>query len=165
TVLVEFADIAGMKPPVHEGLARCLHVLEVATEHAVAPDQDLAVGRDADLDPWQRGADGAEASLARSVETGGRGRLGQTVALQNLDAEAIEESQDIGRDGRRPADADLDLVEPELLADLAEHQAVGHPPLPRHPGRRRLAMLVGGGSQRTHQQRPIPDDTPRTADL
>src|SRR5205807_1515247 len=113
----------------------------------VAFHQDLAVGCDSDLDPRQGPADGAEASLAGTVEAGRRGGFGQPVALEDFDAQAIEESQNVWRHGGGAADADLDLIEAEPLADLAEDQPVGQTPLPLHPGRRRLALLVGGGSQ------------------
>src|SRR5438477_726517 len=164
-VLIEFPDVARLQPAIHQRLAGCLHILEVAAEHVVAFHQDLAVGRDSDLDPGQGPADSAEAGLARAVEAGRRGGLGQPVALEDLDAQAIKEPENVWRHGGRAADADLDLVEAEPLADFAEDQPVGQTPLPLHPGRGRLAMLVGRGSQRAHHQRPIADDAPGTPDL
>ena len=59
-VLVELAEVAGVQPAVLDRAERRVVVLVVALEDVRAPDQDLAVVGDPDLDARQRPADRAE---------------------------------------------------------------------------------------------------------
>src|SRR5436190_23178646 len=50
---IDLADVAGVKPPVDQGLRRRLGVLVVALEDVRAADEDFAVVGDLDLAAWE----------------------------------------------------------------------------------------------------------------
>ena len=56
-VLVQTFEVAGVQPTVHQRPERRLHIPVVALENVGAFDQDAAIVRDADLDPWERPAE------------------------------------------------------------------------------------------------------------
>src|SRR5205085_5236117 len=91
-------------------------------------------------------------------------RLGETVALEDLDSHAIEKSQDLRRNRGRATDADQQLVEAEGCADLLEDQAVGERPLPAQHARKRTLGLIGGGASSPDAERPIANQCARTMD-
>src|SRR5207245_1067518 len=94
-VAVELADVTRPQPAVvAERLARRLLVAPVAGEDVVAVEQDLAVLGDADVAARQRDADRPEAEAAEAVDRG-RGALRQAVALEDDDAEGVEELEDL----------------------------------------------------------------------
>ena len=106
-VVVDLADVAGAQPAVlAEHLARRLLVLVVAGEDGLAPDQQLAVVGDAQLDAGQRRPDRAEPEPVGPVDRR-RGRaLGQPVALEDRDVERVEELGDLLRERRAARDAE-----------------------------------------------------------
>src|SRR6202011_983427 len=104
-VLVDRADIAGPQPASRiKRLARGRLVLQVAREDGLASDQELAVGGGRDLEPRQRRPDGAEAEAPRPVDRRGGRALGQTPALEDQQAERVEERRDLPRERRAAGD-------------------------------------------------------------
>src|SRR5262245_6656720 len=97
---VHHADVAGVEPPVHDRLGGLGRVVVVAHEHVGALQQDLALGRDADL--------GARAGHAHGPELDAVGRhggreaavLGLAVDLAHVDAERHVPLDQVGRDRR-----------------------------------------------------------------
>ena len=65
---IHLADIAGVEPAFVEGLRRGLVRAEISACHVVAAHEDLAVRRDAHLDPGDRLADRSAARAERVVE-------------------------------------------------------------------------------------------------
>ena len=104
-VLVDRPDVSRLQPAVlGEGRGRRLGVLEVALEHRLAPDEDLAVRCDPDLGARQDGANGAEPVEVGAVRRA-RGRaLGEPVALDQAYADPVEEVCDLPREWRPPGD-------------------------------------------------------------
>src|SRR5690606_31749526 len=91
-VVVEQAEVTGAEPAVlGERLLRRRLVLVVAAEDVVTPEQDLLVLGDLDAAARQLQADGADLGRRRAVHAGRRRRLGEAVALENLEAQAAVE--------------------------------------------------------------------------
>src|SRR6185503_2074089 len=103
SVLVEPADVAGGEPAIgEEHLPGGLRLLEVTLGDVAAPPEDLAVGRDLDLDARLGLAHRAELEVIEPVE-GERGTgLGETVALEDQDARGMKELRDLLRERRAP---------------------------------------------------------------
>jgi len=124
TVRVQVADVAGVEPPVSDGLGGGLGVVVVALEDADTLDEDLAVLRDADGRPGERLPDRSDASLAGQVEVGGCCGLGEAVALQHVHADALEEVAEPLAERRTAGDGPVEVAA-EDLADLRVDEAVG----------------------------------------
>ena len=75
--------------------AVAVRVVPVAVEHVDALDQDLAVVGDLEPDARERGADGADLELRDQVDRRRRRRLGEAVALEDLDVQAAEEVPEV----------------------------------------------------------------------
>jgi len=123
-----------------EDLGRRLRLLEIAFGDVGAPDEDLAVGGDLDLDVVERLADRAELEPRRPVEGAGRTGLGQPVAFQDEDARRVEELGDVTRKRRAAGDRPLQPA-PERRVQLAEDKLVRDRALEPEDGGQRLAGL------------------------
>ena len=86
--------------------------------------------------PGKRGADGADLRLRREVHRRGRRRLGEAVALEDGDAEAVEEVPEAGAERRRTRDRVLDVAA-HGRAELAVDEPVEQ---------RELDLRAGAGS-------------------
>ena len=136
SVRIELTDIAGVQPAAVEGLGRGVRLLVVGVEHDPATNQDLAVVGDANLVAAQCLSHRADARVGGAVHRGQTRAFRLPVHLEHLEAEAREEAQHLGRDRCRTAGKDDRLVEPEMCAQLRQHQSVGEAraeaPSPRH---------------------------------
>ena len=91
-VIVERADVAGQEPSVVvERRGGGGLVVPVPVEHLRALGEDLAVVRDADRGRREGCADRARLPGVGAVDGEGRAGLGQAVALEDLDPDAVEE--------------------------------------------------------------------------
>src|SRR5690606_32643390 len=115
-VRVELADVAGAQPAVLQGRGGRGGVLVVAEEVPGAAREDLAVVGDPHLDPVERRADGAEAHVVR-VDRDQARRLGEAVALADVDADAAEVGEYLGRDRGGPRDRQAHAVETESVLE------------------------------------------------
>ena len=103
-VIVDGAEVAGVQPPVDDGAEARVVVAVVALEDVVALEEQLAVVGDPRLDAGQHAPDRAEAVVLDRRVGGHRGRLRHPVALEDGDAAAVEELEDLLGDRRRAAD-------------------------------------------------------------
>ena len=88
-VVVDRRDVARAQPAVlAQHLGGRLGLLEVAGEDGLAPDQQLAVLGDTQLEAGQRGADGAEAVAVGAVRRRRRRALREAVALEDPDRQS-----------------------------------------------------------------------------
>src|SRR6202165_1256256 len=124
-IAVELADITGVQPPVGQCFRSGLRLLVVAGKHDATLHQALPVFGESHLVAAHGLAHSADAGFARPVHRGQPGVLGLPVYLEYLDAEGGEEAQRLRRYGRRTAGDQHRLVEPDLLAQRAEHQPLG----------------------------------------
>ena len=116
-VAVQLADVAGVQPALGvDQLGRRLRLPEVPGGVDRAPDQDLAVVGQADLDPGQGRADGADLDLARPVAGGHPGGLGHAVHLDQGQAEGGEELGHVHGQGRGRAGGEGAAVQPDRRA-------------------------------------------------
>ena len=103
--------------------------LPVVPEHDARPArQDLAVGRDAQLDAGQGPPDGAEPVLGFGVRRRAGRQLGHPPALQEADAEGPEELLDPLAQRRPAADEEAQPAAGQASPDAAEDQPVGQRP-------------------------------------
>src|SRR5207245_2002101 len=118
TLVVEFTDVAGMQESFGvERLAGGLRVLEIAEEDVRSAREDLAVRRDADLEPFLRPADGADAAGVRQIRGPHRGALRHAPDVEDGQAERVEELERRGVDLGRAGDAETGAVEAQFLAN------------------------------------------------
>ena len=90
-VVVELADVSRAEPLAVHDLGGGLGVLPVTAEHVDALDENLAIVVDLDTDAGQGGPGGTDLEAVDEVHRRGGRRLGEPVALEDLDAEAAEE--------------------------------------------------------------------------
>ena len=91
-VLVERADVSGVEPAVsRERGSRRRLVIQVAREHGRPAEQDLAVLGQLQLDAGDRRPHGPELVVRGPVDGRGARLLGLAVALEDQDAEHVEE--------------------------------------------------------------------------
>jgi hypothetical protein len=76
-----------------------LWVVPVLPEHVDALDLDLTVIGEPDSDARESGTDGPDLRFVSEVDGRGCGGLGEAVALQDHDAEAVEEVAEAGAEG------------------------------------------------------------------
>src|SRR5206468_13014496 len=106
-VLVDLGDVAGAEPPVFvEHLPGPFVILEVTREDGRAADEQLAVIVEAELGAGQRRTDRAEPVAAEPVDRRRRRALGEAVALEDRDAERVEELRDVLREWRAAGDGE-----------------------------------------------------------
>src|SRR5690606_26866247 len=147
--LVEFADVAAAVPAVlGERLLRRLRVVPVAAHHVVALDEDLPVVGDPDRRAGDGAAHRADLVGVGGVRGGGGGRLGQTVAFQDGQADPAAEVAAPLTQGGTTGDGVLGLPahrSQDLAVDeQAEHGALETQPQAHLPGVQRLAVGDGG---------------------
>ena len=83
TVLVDCTDVACVEPVVFESLGSFGRRAEITGTHALAPNQNFTVGRDADADTGKRLPHGPGFKMERVIEAhNGRG-LSKPVPLYN----------------------------------------------------------------------------------
>src|SRR5665647_564205 len=117
-LLVDVADVAGLEPAVLEGLAGLLLLLVIAL-HDVRPlGQDLAVRGDLDLDAGDRRPNGPELHLVEGVAGQDGRRLRHAVALEDGQADGVEELGHVGRQRSAAGDKEMGPAA-RLLDDLA----------------------------------------------
>ena len=134
---VELADVAGVEPAVFERRARRFGCAVIAGRHVLAAHENLAVGRDLDVDAADRFADRSLARRERMVQRHDRRGLGEPVALDDDKAEPAPERLE-RRLERRGADDER----PELQTEQSMHRAIPPPAL-------RDASLFLRGTRRT----------------
>src|SRR5205807_2238989 len=119
------AEVARREPAVEERVRRDLGLLVVAVHERRRADEDLAgalaVGlADLDLDAGDRLADRARLrSGGGAVRADDRARLGQAVALVEVDPEPVEGRRHLARERRAAADGVAELAA-ELAMDFGE---------------------------------------------
>ena len=99
-VSVEPAEIACVQPALDERPGGGTRVSVVALEYVGAPDEDLAVAGDPDLDSGQRPANRSELEVRPVGDGDCRGGLGHPVALCHRDPGRVEELEDLFVDRR-----------------------------------------------------------------
>jgi hypothetical protein len=126
-LFVEAAEVAGVEPAIADGVRGGLFVLPVPRHHVLAAGDDLADARvvgvgDLDLDASQRLAHRARDGLllGRAHRQHGRS-LGQAVALEEVEAHAVEHLQHVRRQCRAAADHVANAAA-ELLVHGQEQQ-------------------------------------------
>ena len=126
TVSVEVADVAGLEPAlIIERLRGRLRVLPVLLEDVHALDLDLAVVDHPNRDTGERGADSADLRLGGEVHGRRGGRLCEAVALQDHNAEAVEEVPEVFAERCGTGDRVLDVAahrRPQLAVDQTIEQ-------------------------------------------
>jgi hypothetical protein len=128
-VRVEDPDVAGVEPALAvDHLGRGVGIVPVSLHHDGAPDQDLAVGRDLDLDARKGLPDRAELRALRRVAGDARRGLGHAVALKDRDADGVEEAHRVVGKGRAARHEEAELA-PEPLAQLGIHELLEDRPL------------------------------------
>ena len=132
--LVDLADVARGQPAVGvEHLVGRVRQAVVAAHHAGPAQQDLAVGRDPHLGAGDRRPDLPEDRVVEPDDAGSGAGLGQPVALEDHHPGGVEPRGDVRGERRAAGDQEPDPAA-EPVADLREHQAVGHDVL--GPGQR-----------------------------
>ena len=154
---VDRADVAGVKPAVLEDLGRGLRLVVVAAHDVRAAREDLAVGRDLQLDVGQPAADGADARRLGRIDGQDRGGLGEAVAFDDRQPHGMEELRDARRQ-RRAAGHDQPEPASDAVADLGEHEAVGNRRL--HRGQRPDATCRGASRGPAPARRRSTSGTP-----
>src|SRR5262249_32221704 len=95
-VRVDLRDVARAKPAVvRQYLRGCRRVAVVAGEDRPASDQELAVVGEPELEARQGSPDGPEPVVLRRVRRCGGRALREAVALEDPDAERVEELGDL----------------------------------------------------------------------
>lgn len=122
-VVVERAEVAGGEPVVGEGGVGGDRVVPVGAEDDAALDEHLAVVGDADRGAGDGLADRAGAGLERRDDGGGRGGLGEAVALVDDDAGGVEEEVEVAVERGAAADG-VAHTAAEFAADAAVDQQV-----------------------------------------
>ena len=137
---VQRADIPGVQPPLGiDRLGRLLGILVVALHHVATAHQHLTVLGDTNLDARIGDADGSVLDPRERVVRRADARLGHAPAFPQLDAQGLEELDDLGVDRRRARDGPAQLLEPHLGPDRHPHRAC---PLGRREQLRRR-LLAG----------------------
>jgi hypothetical protein len=96
-----------------------LGVVPVALEQRRSPEQDLALGRDPELERRHRPAHRAEAAVVGRVR-GSEGGLGRPVALEHGDAERLPGELQRRRQVRADAHEQAEVRTEALLVEVAE---------------------------------------------
>src|SRR5262245_27885153 len=131
-LLVNFALITRAKPTAVESLRRRIGLVPITYEDIRPMNQNFIAFAETHLDAGDRGAYAARREIARVVHSADRRRLGQSVNLQDADAEHREKQLGLFRQRRRAADQSLQ-VRPDFLFDRRENQRVSE----REPEARR----------------------------
>jgi len=130
-VLVDFADVAGMEPPVlRQDLFGVSGPVVIPLHHLRPPDQHLAIIRDFALGPRERRPARAELyrlDMPEGVEVGNRRRLCQAVAQVYLDAHGLEEFPDAVCQRRAPDAHDNHPVESQCRPQLGKYYFISQP--------------------------------------
>ena len=142
------------QPVRREDGGRRFRILEVALEHGLRPDLDLAVVGDAHLEAGERPAHGPEAVQVRPVRAGGGRALGEAVALGDADPDGVEELDDLlrQRGASRSGHAESSA---EGLPHLAEDELVRETLLPTESGRHGLAGALEPTHLAPDRERPV----------
>ena len=111
----------------------------------------------------QRGADGAEAVASDPVDRRRRRALRQPVALEDREAEGVEELRDLAPQRRSAGDGDPD-PSAEPVGHLRVDELVGDAPLQLERARDRPSVLPQRAYAPSDAQRPV-DDPPLRAGL
>ena len=142
-IVVEL-PVAGVQPAVGvDQLGRRLRLPEVAGGVDRPPDQHLAVAGEADLDPVQGRADGAELQLAGPVAGRGRGRRSCRRARPPA-GRGRRRTRPRPRPGRGSAGGEHAAVQADGVPDLGQHQPLEQGVPGPQPERHRLAAGCGG---------------------
>src|SRR5215510_5372403 len=136
-LLVNFALITRAEPTVVESLRRRIGLVPITREDIRPMNQNFIAFAETHLDAWNRGTYAAGREIARVVHSADRRRLGQSVNLQDADAEHREKQLGLFRQRRRAADQSLQISS-DLLFDRRENQRVSE----REPEARRAFTLV-----------------------
>ena len=134
---IESADVPRVEPAVLERVARGIRRVEVPACHVFATDQDLSVIRDANLDAGDRLADRPARGSKRVIERHDRRGFRQTIALDDEEAEAPEESLELRIERRGPDDDRPEFDPNRLCTRRYRHQRHG----PVHAWRWRLVAF------------------------
>ncbi len=124
-VVVELADVAGVEPAfrVDRGSGGLGQVV-VPLHDLRAPDQDLPVLGDLDLRSGHGLPHGADTEVLEGVHVGHGARLGEPVALEDREADRVEEPVELGRKRGRAAD-EIPEVSAHGRPDFLEDERVG----------------------------------------
>ena len=118
-ILVEVAEVAGLVPPIFEGLGGFFGGVVVAGGDVIAFYQDFALLADLDLDVGQGPASGVGAAFNHGViADDGRG-LGGAIALEDLDSKHLPLAAQVPVKGSAAGHDEVKLAA-ELLVDRAE---------------------------------------------
>src|SRR5205085_9122425 len=145
-LIVEMADVAGVEPAVLERGLGLRRIAPIALHHQLAAHQYLAVRGDLDLGILQRRADRVHLDArARPVAAYDGPGLGLAVALEQGEAERVEEDTDLGVE-RRPARHHRLDPAAEPRADLGPERARQYEVHRQVAKRRAPAAAIGPGA-------------------
>ena len=120
---IDFALVAGMKPPVAQNFCALLRTVPISRKNVRPPYYDLFVFGKLHLDARNRRTHAARRDVVRIVHGANCGRFRESVDLQHRDAEHHEVELGIYGERSRSADECFQLWPDHLFADGRKHAA------------------------------------------
>src|SRR5436309_6943004 len=155
-------DVAGVKPAIDHRLGGLHGIVVIPEEHVGTLQQDLALGRDADLRAGTGDTHRAELDVIGRHGGGEAAVLGLAVDLAHVDTERHVPLDQVRRDRRGAGGGAPGAVQPHRALDVVEHEEVGDP--------KQQAEAQGGppardavlGDSRADRKRPVVGESART---